>query len=217
MGATALTRYASPAAGYFASVYHAKKGTEYMKNKKNLGKRVLSLFVAFVMCVSMLPGTALAIQWGKEHKYNSDCPRCANAEGDADHDLTTCEWWTKEPTSIGTHWDKLHSVRYCQCCGREWVAGTGCKDQGAICAQHPENPKLHRHEPKQIQAPTCTTPGKSGDVCAYCGDTINEQEIPTIPHTANTSWDHDANTHWKNCTTEGCTAKLEEAIYFLFF
>ena len=77
MGATALTRYASPAAGYFASVNQAKKGIESMKHYKNLGKRVLSLFVVFIMCVSLVPGTALA---KNVHTDSGDCELCAHAQ-----------------------------------------------------------------------------------------------------------------------------------------
>ena len=100
MGATALTRYASPAAGYFASVNQAKKGIESMKHYKNLGKRVLSLFVAFIMCVSLVPGAAFAAGEG-----NRDCPKPIICGG-----KNTVRWVEqKDPTctdeGVKAHWE----------------------------------------------------------------------------------------------------------------
>jgi len=167
MGATALTRYASPAAGYFASVYHAKKGTEYMKNKKNLGKRVLSLFVALIMCVSLLPGTAFA----KDDEAPMWCGVC-NA------------------------YTKVYVAEVAPTCTEEGYAAhrkcDGCKrnfyTNGVYMAAKVERIPARGHE-YTVDVPaefaTCTEPGlEAWKKCSRCGELMpgERKELPIIDH-----------------------------------
>ena len=45
-----------------------------MKNPKKIGRRCLSLLLSFVLCLGMLPGTALAADHDVEEVLNLPCP-----------------------------------------------------------------------------------------------------------------------------------------------
>ena len=191
MGATALTRYASPAAGYFASVNQAKKGIESMKHYKNLGKRVLSLFVAFIMCVSLVPGTAFAAT--APHNPGEHCELCES----------------------GTH-DPAYSFpercMYCKCCGAIYWAVLGwTKEKGTFCGI---NNKNHIWKDVPPQAATCLTPGhEAGQVCKICSRTTGLTEIHAKEHAAAEAigWTTDSNKHWKVCPD--CQENVLEAAH----
>ena len=167
MGATALTRYASPAAGYFASVNQAKKGIESMKHYKNLGKRVLSLFVALIMCVSLLPGTAFA----KDDEAPMWCGVC-NA------------------------YTKVYVAEVAPTCTEEGYAAhrkcDGCKrnfyTNGVYMAAKVERIPARGHK-YTVDVPaefaTCTEPGlEAWKKCSRCGELMpgERKELPIIDH-----------------------------------
>ena len=198
MGATALTRYASPAAGYFASVNQAKKGIESMKHYKNLGKRVLSLFVVFIMCVSLVPGTALA---KNVHTDSGDCELCAHAQKNSDH---------RGAIILGTpYW-------YCRCCGRinRFLDDDkpGYAGDERACTTYPN---LHKKSTFTAKAPTCIEPGyTAGEACDYCNTILSGKEpIPVIDHQAapDAQWQFDETNHWKVCVT--CSEKVQVAAH----
>jgi len=203
MGATALTRYASPAAGYFASVNQAKKGIESMKHYKNLGKRVLSLFVAFVMCVSMLPGMALAADG---HTNDKDCPKCLNATKNLDH-------------RTGQIWGTL--FRYCTCCGRinrfafNEEGKNGFSGDERACTSYPE---LHKPIDVEAKNATCTEAGhQAGKICSYCHTTLEGlTPIEPLEHQSNQeTWQFNNTHHWKTCINPNgsglCSVEVDKA------
>ena len=195
-----MTRYASPAAGYFASVNQAKKGIESMKHYKNLGKRVLSLFVAFIMCVSLVPGTAFAK--GSNHTPDADsCAECAKGTDSKHHIHAYCATGTGRGTT------------YCKCCGAiYWTDVRGyTKDRGTFCGL---NDRDHHMKVIEYQAATCTTPGhESGQVCKICSKPIGLTEIPAKNHKAaeGVEWSMDATNHWKVCPD--CQENVLEAAH----
>jgi len=177
MGATALTRYASPAAGYFASVNQAKKGIESMKHYKNLGKRVLSLFVAFVLCVSLVPGAAFAAGESCQHikvDYLNN--------GDSTHDIV-CSDCHKVIVQKETHdWQRTYDPNWsgkpqkwsCTKC-EETIRNIAIMFNSHNCNGY-ENPnENYRREP------TCTESGEYGSVCRMCGKGDRKQ-IPALGH-----------------------------------
>lgn len=186
-----MTRYASPAVGYFASVNQAKKGIESMKHYKNLGKRVLSLFVAFIMCVSLVPGTALAAK--APHNPGEHCELCES--GTHDHAYSFPETCT-----------------YCKCCGAIYWAVLGwTKEKGTFCGI---NNKNHIWKDVPPQAATCLTPGhEAGQVCKICSRTTGLTEIHAKKHAAAEviAWTTDSNKHWKVCPD--CQENVLEAAH----
>ena len=201
-----MTRYASPAAGYFASVNQAKKGIESMKHYKNLGKRVLSLFVAFIMCVSLVPGAAFAAGEG-----NRDCPKPIICGG-----KNTVRWVEqKDPTctdeGVKAHWE-------CTKCGRNYY-------EGPLGNLHEYLDKVDRIKPLShdycVQVPakdaTCIEPGYTeGTKCSRCDvykDNGHQEISPTGVHRAaeDAQWQSDETDHWKVCAT--CSEKVQVAAH----
>ena len=141
-----------------------------MKHYKNLGKRVLSLFVAFVMCVSMLPGMAFALDlhcslgfhYGKwledecvkelsttfctiSHQHKGTCSKCHET---VIH-FTTCDhdYYYGSAVDAGNH-DSLHT----KMCHK-------CTFRGAVSSH-------------SFSAATCTTP----KTCIDCQTQVGSVE-----------------------------------------
>ena len=204
MGATALTRYASPAAGYFASVNQAKKGIETMKHYKNLGKRVLSLFVAFVLCVSLVPGAAFAYGPDKV-PGNYYCVRCVKE--------VHMEWIEKVEPTCTEQGLKGH-----------WKCENGHTFHSDRTTNYPFD-KVEKIKPLghdyRVNVPakdaTCIEPGYTeGTKCSRCDvykDNGHQEISPTGVHRAaeDAQWQSDETDHWKVCAT--CSEKVQVAAH----
>ena len=169
-----------------------------MKHYKNLGKRVLSLFVVFIMCVSLVPGTALA---KNVHTDSGDCELCAHAQKNSDH---------RGAIILGTpYW-------YCRCCGRINRLldddKPGYAGDERACTTYPN---LHKKSTFTAKAPTCIEPGyTAGEACDYCNTILSGKEpIPVIDHQAapDAQWQFDETNHWKVCVT--CSEKVQVAAH----
>lgn len=155
-----------------------------MRDKKHVFKRGLSLFLALVMCLSLIQVTAFAEwepEWDRlEHTNSADCQRCLHAAGDTYH---TMEW-------KGT-------TRYCGCCGRIWKAGDGYEGNNFICKN---DSSMHLWVEGTPLKATCTEDGHTaGEVCRYCGTTRHQEPIPATGHKS-FEWKKDGTYHWKVCS-----------------
>ena len=201
-----MTRYASPAAGYFASVNQAKKGIESMKHYKNLGKRVLSLFVAFVLCVSLVPGAAFAYGPDKV-PGNYYCVRCVKE--------VHMEWIEKVEPTCTEQGLKGH-----------WKCENGHTFHSDRTTNYPFD-KVEKIKPLghdyRVNVPakdaTCIEPGYTeGTKCSRCDvykDNGHQEISPTGVHRAaeDAQWRSDETNHWKVCATVDCDAHVDEVAH----
>ncbi|MBD5150215.1 MAG: hypothetical protein HDT18_07590, partial [Oscillibacter sp.] len=133
-----------------------------MKNFKNIGRRSLSLLLSFVMCLSMLPGTALAED---DHDHGSEATaKFVCQHGDPDHEVLSVD----DPVDMGCMVGMMSYVNWT--CGGNWVK-TG-------------NSNTHYwydDDPDQVQTPVLTC----GDYYQYlecgngCGATKNVGVLQT--------------------------------------
>ena len=72
MGAKVLRRYASPAAGYFASETYRKERKIYLKEIKTMSRRIFALFLSLVMCLSLVNISVFAVE--SEAGYDLNIP-----------------------------------------------------------------------------------------------------------------------------------------------
>ena len=148
-----------------------------MKHYKNLGKRVLSLFVAFVLCVSLVPGAAFAAGESCQHikvDYLNN--------GDSTHDIV-CSDCHKVIVQKETHdWQRTYDPNWsgkpqkwsCTKC-EETIRNIAIMFNSHNCNGY-ENPnENYRREP------TCTESGEYGSVCRMCGKGDRKQ-IPALGH-----------------------------------
>lgn len=165
-----------------------------MKNWKNLGKRGAAMLLSLAVCLSLLPGTALAKEGdnGKNghvstHGDAVGCQKCAQDDHWADNN------------------GKAHEVHYCKCCGAQiqkeggkWVAvaseHTHSYDGGAwvqkgtarhaqvcdVCGEEAA-PAVHEFLWETVDQAACHEDGLKKGVCV-CGCVIPEI-IPATGHT----------------------------------
>ena len=215
-----MTRYASPAAGYFASVNQAKKGIESMKHYKNLGKRVLSLFVAFIMCVSLVPTTATA--YYENHKQGCDY------DEHAQHNYTEWDITKATCTASGSKKSRCSNQNSGKGHTGDIVPGTVAPIIYRCSATTTQTiPAGHNLVRKSAGTPaTCLENGTKAywecvrdDEHIGCGkrfadaagtEEITDITIPATGHKADTSLDYasDATKHWKTCINKNADGTL---------
>lgn len=109
-----------------------------MKTLKNVGKRVVALVLALMMCVGMLSTTAFAAK--ETHSNDKYCTLCASGN----HDWGV--YWSHDHPEWGTS----VTSRICKCCGAEDVYHAACVD--------------HKYE-AVVTPPTCTKDGYTTYTC----------------------------------------------------
>ena len=93
-----------------------------------------------------------------------------------------------EPThkhSFSAEWSRDGTTHWHEC---------GCGEKSEVAA--------HTEVPDPAVEATCTTLGKTeGSHCSVCGYVIVTQtDIPMVEHSYPSTWNHDASSHWKECT-----------------
>ena len=139
-----------------------------MKHYKNLGKRVLSLFVAFVMCVSLVPGAAFAAgNVGCSHSSSS----CVN-NGDGTHDVVCTDCEKVIDRQVKHDW--IVKFRPFATPAQNWACRY-CDESFNIDATK-DTPHNHNGPYKDTlinstywREATCTEIGEHGAVCRLCG------------------------------------------------
>lgn len=152
-----------------------------MTNHTSIFKRGLSLLVAVVMCLSLLPGTA----WAAE-----ECP----------HENTTFESWL-----LGTF--RYERCQDCQAWrwNLQYVHYVGPWSEGNPTEPPvvPDAPCKHEHtETRDDVEATCIQAGYTGDTyCLDCGEKIADGE--TIPAAGAHTWGEGVETTPATCTEDG--------------
>lgn len=87
--------------------------------------------------------------------------------------------------SFSIEWSRDGTTHWHEC---------GCGEKSEVAA--------HTEVPDPAVEATCTTLGKTeGSHCSVCGYVIVTQtDIPMVEHSYPSTWNHDASSHWKECT-----------------
>jgi len=171
----------------------AKKGRiDCMKNFKTLSKRGLALFLALMMCVSLLPATALAAEMAETtHTHNEDGWTCVEtreltcAYGEHTHDKTC--WETSETAICGLEESEEHThdagCYIIPACGmEEHTHDSGCYVPDWDCVEPSEAVKLFLRIVKDIPVEITVEDEAliSEARSAYDALTVEEQAIVSV-------------------------------------
>ena len=163
-----------------------------MKNFKTLSKRGLALFLALMMCVSLLPATALAAEMAETtHTHNEDGWTCVEtreltcAYGEHTHDKTC--WETSETAICGLEESEEHThdagCYIILACGmEEHTHDSGCYVPDWDCVEPSEAVKLFLRIVKDIPVEITIEDEAliSEARSAYDALTVEEQAIVSV-------------------------------------
>ena len=154
-----------------------------MKHYKNLGKRVLSLFVAFVLCVSLVPGAAFAA--GEEHHHSGS----SYVNLDNGHHATVCTECNEYFNESFHNWRRtgtggIPAQKWTCDCGEIVLNDAMIKPDEGNGIGHSHIRNDNRNLKTKIVAPTCTTEGYSEVWCVFCATKISgpENKVPALNH-----------------------------------
>ena len=153
----------------------------------------------------------------------------ASENGERAYACTTCQYVQKTETLSHLHTATHYPAKAATCvatgnveywmCSHKDCSGKyyGDKDCTSVLDSItiPVDSSNHVHTVvKDAKDPTCYQAGSTGYTwCNDCEKTVKEAQTinPTGNHVAASEWKTDANNHWHECTTSGCTTKLNEA------
>lgn len=180
-----------------------------MKNYKNFWKRGISLALALMMCLSLLPVNVFAAP-AETHDHTT---LAAAPE--------TCEHLNKTRQNKGGFLVTWYRETCTDCGEFRWIG------QGWITErwyegkwgsnEKPEVDEKCGHENTEVRGAkdaTCAEEGYTGDTyCLGCDAKIEDGVVipATGAHNPEGNWSHDADTHWHECLT--CGAKLDDAAH----
>ena len=179
-----------------------------MKHYKNLGKRVLSLFVVFIMCVSLVPGTAFAEECGHQWELVRITAGYCIAAHTEELQCKLCKETKKEigcpafehhlgPYEYTNNIAGLHHTATCTMCGyseplrdhdevdKPTFPATCFESAKCKCGKVLGSPLNHKSAYDVEGTPaTCTSPGfTAGKYCPDCNSYIEgHDEISAISH-----------------------------------
>ena len=122
-----------------------------------------------------------------ETAYCDICGTSYNSINPSNHDADTNTWKYDE----NGHWNPCLRAG----CEEHLNAAAHTFDDGVITTK-----------------PTDTTDGVRTYTCTVCGYEKTES-VPKLGHIPSAKWSYDSENHWKECTAEDCTEKLELAAH----
>ena len=161
-------------------------------------------------------------------EWVEDTPATALENGKKHEECTVCKYKRNENTVIPhTHQVEEHKEVAATCSTTGTMAHFTCastlcagkKYSDASCTTEiadvtiPKNDNHVNTVEQNAKAPTCYQSGKEADVyCNDCKQTVKTGAVlqATGKHVAAKTWTKDESKHWHECTTAGCTAKLDE-------
>lgn len=184
-----------------------------MTNHTSIFKRGLSLLVAVVMCLSLLPGTA----WAAEQMDDLTCPYCKTTfatanqgrlqecpECGATYDKNTGKWTQGfMPLPCEHEHTETRDVVEATCTQEGYTGDTYCIDCGEKIADGETIPAAGAHtwgEGVETTPATCTEDGEMTYTCTKCNETRTEK-IQAKSHTPKDVSEP------ATCTTPGVTGK----------
>lgn len=192
-----------------------------MKNTKHFFKRGISLALALVMCLSLLPTTAFAAD---EHDHDvvelveTEPVDEADAEPVAQSPLEAVIETVAAMGGVSMLADSI----ICDHCGGNapWQGygsqlgdGKSCYKCEA-CDSYTSGGQFifswrikHTYTEKQSTNATCTRPGTAIYKCKWCDETERRNEAALGHNWDTTKWESNETYHWRVCKNSGCTEK----------
>lgn len=152
------------------------------------------------------------------YKHCTTCNKNYDAEGNLlttvetdalGHDMT---FMTAVPATCNATGTKAYF--HCERCTKNFVDQNGQRELTDLTTDKDPTNHAGGTELVNVKAPSHVNKedGYTGDTkCLGCGKIIAKGETISWGTHVWSDWKHDADKHWKECTVEGCTEKLNEA------